>query len=195
MGHTSTKGATATGTFQPGPETSVVDADLTRELEPGSHDVGWLAQRGHVPLGYLGDAAKTAATFPVIAGVRFAVPGDRAIWREDGIIELLGRDSVTINSGGEKIYAEEVEQALAHHPAVYDVIVVGRPSEQWGQEVVAIVQVAANASVTDEELLAEAEKHVARYKLPKAFLYRPALVRSPAGKADYRWARDQALEG
>lgn len=194
MGHTSMKGMAATGTFQPGPETSVVDADLTRELEPGSNDVGWLAQRGHVPLGYLGDEAKTTATFPVIEGVRFSVPGDRAIWREDGIIELLGRDSVTINSGGEKIFAEEVEQAIAHHPAVYDVICVGRPSEQWGSEVVAIVQVAANASVTDEDLLAEAEKHIARYKLPKAFVYRQQLVRSPAGKADYRWAREQALQ-
>ncbi|MGI8710969.1 MAG: acyl-CoA synthetase [Acidimicrobiales bacterium] len=192
MGHTSTKGAAATGTFQPGPETSVVDADLTAELAPGSPDVGWLAQRGHVPLGYLGDAAKTAATFPVIGGTRFAVPGDRAVWREDGIIELLGRDSVTINSGGEKIYAEEVEQALAHHPAVYDVIVVGRPSEQWGSEVVAVVQLAEGASVTEEELLAEAQNHVARYKLPKAVVYRDALQRSPAGKADYRWARSQA---
>ncbi len=147
-----------------------------------------------MPLGYLGDAAKTAATFPVIGGVRFAVPGDRANWRADGVIELLGRDSVTINSGGEKIFAEEVEQALAHHPAVYDVIVVGRPSEQWGSEVVAIVQVAHDATVTDDELLAEAQRHIARYKLPKAFVYRDALVRSPAGKADYRWAKEQALE-
>lgn len=193
MGHTSMKGAAATGVFQPGPETSVVDAELTRQLEPGDDHVGWLAQRGHVPLGYLADADKTARTFPVIAGTRYAVPGDRAIWRADGIIELLGRDSVTINSGGEKIFAEEVEQALAHHPAVYDVIVVGRPSEQWGSEVVAIVQLAEGASATDDELLAEAEKHIARYKLPKAFVYRDALVRSPAGKADYRWARDQAV--
>ncbi len=192
MGHTSMKGATATGTFDPGPETSVVSADLSRELEPGSEETGWLAQRGHVPLGYLGDADKTAATFPVIDGTRFAVPGDRANWRADGVIELLGRDSVTINSGGEKIYAEEVEQALAHHPSVYDVIVVGRASERWGSEVVAVVQLAEGASVTDEELLAEAERHVARYKLPKAFVYRDSLVRSPAGKADYRWARSQA---
>jgi acyl-CoA synthetase (AMP-forming)/AMP-acid ligase II len=194
MGHTSMKGATATGTFQPGPETSVVSADLSAELEPGSTETGWLAQRGHVPLGYLGDAAKTAATFPVIGGTRFAVPGDRANWNEDGIIELLGRDSVTINSGGEKIFAEEVEQALAHHPSVYDVIVVGRPSEQWGSEVVAIVQLAEGATATDDELLAEAVTHVARYKLPKAFVYRDTLVRSPAGKADYRWAREQALD-
>jgi len=193
MGHTSAKGSTSTGTFDPGPETSVVSADLSHELAPGSEETGWLAQRGHVPLGYLGDAAKTAATFPVIEGVRFAVPGDRANWRADGVIELLGRDSVTINSGGEKIYAEEVEQALAHHPAVYDVIVVGRPSERWGAEVVAIVQLAEGATATEAELLAEAQRHVARYKLPKAFVFRPELQRSPAGKADYRWAKEQAL--
>ncbi|QXC62577.1 acyl-CoA synthetase [Aquihabitans sp. G128] len=193
MGHTSAKGATSTGTFDPGPETSVVSADLAHELAPGADETGWLAQRGHVPLGYLGDAAKTAATFPVIDGTRFAVPGDRANWRADGVIELLGRDSVTINSGGEKIYAEEVEQALAHHPAVYDVIVVGRPSERWGSEVVAIVQLAEGATVTEEELLAEAQRHIARYKLPKSFVFRPELQRSPAGKADYRWAKEQAL--
>jgi len=194
MGHTSMKGSAATGVFQPGPETSVVDAGLTQELSAGAAEVGWLAQRGHVPLGYLGDPDKTAATFPVIGGTRFAVPGDRAIWKADGIIELLGRDSVTINSGGEKIFAEEVEQALAHHPDVYDVIVVGRPSEQWGSEVVAIVQVADGSVVTSEDLLAEAVKHIARYKLPKAFVFRTELVRSPAGKADYRWAREQALD-
>jgi acyl-CoA synthetase (AMP-forming)/AMP-acid ligase II len=195
MGHTSTRGATATGTFDPGPETSVVSADLTRVLAPGSDETGWLTQQGHVPLGYLGDADKTAATFPVIAGTKFAVPGDRANWRADGIIELLGRDSVTINSGGEKIYAEEVEQALARHPGVYDAIVVGRDSERWGSEVVAVVQLAEGVTVTDEELLAEAETHLARYKLPKALVYRDALVRSPAGKADYRWARAQAQAG
>jgi acyl-CoA synthetase (AMP-forming)/AMP-acid ligase II len=195
MGHTSAKGATATGTFTPGPETSVVSADLTEELAPGSPETGWLAQRGHVPLGYLGDEAKTAATFPVIAGTRYAVPGDRANWRADGIIELLGRDSVTINSGGEKIFAEEVEQAIARHPKVYDVMVVGRPSEQWGSEVVAIVQPAEGETLTDDELLEAIATSLARYKLPKAFIYRDVLVRSPAGKADYRWARAQAEGG
>ncbi len=192
MGHTSMKGATATGTFTPGPETSVVNAELTAELSPGDEETGWLAQRGHVPLGYLGDEAKTLATFPVIGGTRFAVPGDRAIWKADGIIELLGRDSVTINSGGEKIYAEEVEQAIARHPKVYDVIVVGRPSERWGSEVVAVVQPAEGESVTADELLAEITSSLARYKLPKAFIFRDTIVRSPAGKADYRWARAQA---
>ena len=192
MGHTSMRGATATGTFTPGPETSVVNADLTGELAPGSDETGWLAQRGHVPLGYLGDEAKTKATFPVINGTRYAVPGDRANWRADGIIELLGRDSVTINSGGEKIYAEEVEQAIARHPKVYDVIVVGRPSERWGSEVVAVVQTSEGETVTAEELLEEIATSLARYKLPKAFVFRETIVRSPAGKADYRWARGEA---
>ncbi|MCU1452542.1 MAG: fatty-acid-CoA ligase [Acidimicrobiales bacterium] len=193
MGHTSTKGATATGEFTPGPGTVVVSEDLTRVLEPGDPAVGWLAQQGHVPLGYLDDPDKTARTFPVIAGTRYSVPGDRATWRTDGIIDLLGRDSVTINSGGEKIFAEEVEQAIAHHRDVYDVVVVGRPSEQWGAEVVALVQLADGATVTDQQLLDQAATHIARYKLPKQIVRLDQLVRSPAGKADYRWAKDQAL--
>ena len=151
-----------------------------------------LAQRGRVPLGYLGDADKTARTFPVIDGVRYSVPGDRARLTEAGVIELYGRDSVTINSGGEKIFAEEVEQAIAHHPDVYDVVVAGRPSERWGQEVVAVVQLRDGARPDPETLLTEAATHVARYKLPKAFRFVDSIVRSPAGKADYRWAKEQA---
>ncbi len=192
MGHTSTKGMAATGEFTPGPGTVVVSERIDRLLTPGDGLVGWLAQKGFVPLGYLGDADKTARAFPTIEGVRYSIPGDRARWRVDGVIELLGRDSVTINSGGEKIFAEEVEQAIARHPAVYDVIVVGRPSDRWGQEVVALVRLADGVTVTDEDLLAECEKHIARYKFPKKFLYLPELVRSPAGKADYRWAKEVA---
>ena len=154
--------------------------------------IGWLAQRGYVPLGYKGDAVKTAATFPVVAGVRCAVPGDRARHLADGAIELLGRDSVTINSGGEKIFAEEVEMAVASHPAVADVVVAGRPSERWGQEVVAVVALTDGATVDADELIAHAATSLARYKLPKAVVFRPVIERSPAGKADYRWAREQA---
>ncbi len=194
MGVTSGAGSVSTGTFVPGPGTVVVDAELSRVLEPGDDEIGWLAQRGPVPLGYLGDAAKTERTFPVIDGARYSVPGDRARLLGDGQIELLGRDSVTINSGGEKIFAEEVEQALIGHPAVADVVVAGRPSERWGQEVVALVQVAEGHAVTVQELLEEAGRHVARYKLPKAIAFLPHIVRSPAGKADYRWARERALE-
>jgi acyl-CoA synthetase (AMP-forming)/AMP-acid ligase II len=170
----------------------VVSEDLSRVLAPGDEELGWFAQKGRVPLGYLGDAAKTARTFPVVAGVRHSVPGDRARWRADGAIEVLGRDSVCINSGGEKIFAEEVEHALKQHPAVYDVVVAGRPSQRWGEEVVAIVQLRAGAAPGESELLAEAGKHVARYKLPKVFVWRQKIERSPSGKPDYRWAREQA---
>ncbi|WP_156685861.1 acyl-CoA synthetase [Mycobacterium sp. Marseille-P9652] len=195
MHHMSMRGAVSTGTFNAGPDTFVAAEDLTAILPPGHDGMGWLAQRGHVPLGYKGDAAKTAATFPVIGGVRYAVPGDRARHREDGTIELLGRDSVTINSGGEKIFAEEVETAIASHPAVADVVVAGRPSERWGQEVVAVVALAEGAAADADELVAHAGRSLARYKLPKAVVFRPHVERSPSGKADYRWAREQAVNG
>lgn len=193
MSHMSAPGAVSTGTFKAGPDTCVVAEDFSRVL-PATHEgLGWLAQRGYVPLGYKGDAAKTAATFPVIEGVRYAIPGDRARQLDGGVVELLGRDSVTINSGGEKIFAEEVESAIASHPAVRDVVVAGRPSERWGQEVVAVVAVNDGAQVDADELIRHAETSIARYKLPKAIVFRPAIERSPAGKADYRWAREQAL--
>ena len=190
--HMSASGAVSTGTFNPGPDTFVVSEDLDGVLEQGHDGIGWLAQRGHVPLGYKGDAAKTAETFPIVDGVRYAVPGDRARHLADGAIELLGRDSVTINSGGEKIFAEEVEMAVASHPAVADVVVASRPSERWGQEVVAVVALADGASADADELIAHASTSLARYKLPKAVVFRPFIERSPAGKADYRWAREQA---
>ncbi|OBF62518.1 acyl-CoA synthetase [Mycobacterium sp. 852002-50816_SCH5313054-b] len=195
MHHMSAPGAVSTGTFNAGPDTFVAAEDMAAILAPGHEGMGWLAQRGYVPLGYKGDAAKTANTFPVIEGVRYAVPGDRARHRADGAIELLGRDSVTINSGGEKIFVEEVETAIASHPAVADVVVAGRPSERWGQEVVAIVAIAEGASAEADELVTHAAKSLARYKLPKAVVFRPVIERSPAGKADYRWAHEQAVNG
>ncbi len=179
--------------FNPGTETGVVAADFSRVLGPGG-DEGWLARRTLIPLGYLGDAEKTARTFPVIDGVRWSVPGDRARFLPDGRIELLGRDSVTINSGGEKIFAEEVEAAMAEHPDVYDVVVAGRPSERWGNEVVAIVQLRDGSDPSDEDLLDTCQHHVARYKLPKAIIRTAKVQRSPAGKADYRWAKEIAVE-
>ncbi|KMO84729.1 acyl-CoA synthetase [Mycolicibacterium chubuense] len=195
MTHMSGQGAVSTGTFTAGPDTSVAAEDLSALLEPGHDGMGWLAQRGYVPLGYKGDPVKTAATFPVIDGVRYSVPGDRARHLADGAIELLGRDSVTINSGGEKIFAEEVESAVASHPAVADVVVAGRPSERWGQEVVAVVALADGGDASAEELIDHAAQVIARYKLPKAVVFRPVIERSPAGKADYRWAREQAISG
>ena len=179
-------------TFTPQPDTAVVDDAMTRVLEPGETG-GWLARRDRVPLGYLGDAAKTARTFPVIDGVRWSVPGDRADVLADGRITLLGRESVTINTGGEKVFAEEVERALAAHPAVRDAIVVGRPSPRWGSEVVAVVELEDGATATDESLLAGCAEHVARYKLPKAVVRVARIQRSPSGKADYGWAQQQAM--
>jgi 3-oxocholest-4-en-26-oate---CoA ligase len=192
MSHLSMPGAVSTGTFNRGPDTFVAAEDFGSLLQPGHDGMGWLAQRGYVPLGYKGDAAKTAATFPIIDGVRYAVPGDRARHRADGVIELLGRDSVCVDSGGEKIFVEEVETAIASHPSVADVVVIGRPSERWGQEVVAVVALADGALAEAEELIAHAAKSLARYKLPKAVVFRPVIERSPSGKADYRWAREQA---
>jgi acyl-CoA synthetase (AMP-forming)/AMP-acid ligase II len=191
MNHLSTAEDTSSGRFNPGPGTQVVSEDLDKVLEPGHDGIGWLAQTGWVPLGYFADPDKTARTFPVIDGVRYSVPGDRARLLASGEIELLGRDSVTINSGGEKIFAEEVERAIAGHPAVHDVVVVGRASERWGQEVVALVELSERAEATPEDIVTHAAQHVARYKLPKDVLFLDAIQRSPSGKADYRWAKAQ----
>ena len=179
----------STGTFDRSPTAVVLSEDLSERLEAGSTELGWLAQTGRVPLGYLGDPDKTARTFPMIGGVRHAVAGDRARILPDGAIELHGRDSVTINTGGEKVFAEEVEQALKGHPAVFDVVVVGRPNERWGQEVVGVIQLRADRpDPSDDELRSTASQHIARYKLPKAFIRVERIQRSPSGKPDYRWA-------
>ena len=180
--------------FELGSDGLVLSADLTRVLAPGDEELGWLAKAGRIPLGYLGDADKTERTFPVLFGRRHVIVGDRARMLADGHAELHGRDSVTINSGGEKIFAEEVEQAVLRHPAVADVVVCGRPSQRWGSEVVAIVALVPDDSATAEDLLARAGESIARYKLPKEIIFTDQVQRSPAGKADYRWAAQQAVE-
>ncbi len=192
MSHVSTGGGATTGTFAITPGNHVLSADLDRELEPGDPELGWLAKSGRLALGYLNDRAKTQRSYPVVDGTRYAVPGDRARLRADGVVELHGRDSVTINSGGEKIFAEEVEAAIKSHEAVYDCVVAGRASERWGQEVVAIVRVRDGYGVSRTALIAEAERHIARYKLPKQIVFVNEVVRSPSGKADYRWAKQVA---
>ena len=193
MSHVSTKGSGAsTGSFAPAPGSVVLDDALTTVLAPGHEGIGWLAKGGRIPLGYLGDPEKTARTFPTVGGARYSVPGDRARLRADGIVELHGRDSVTINSGGEKIFAEEVEAAVMRHPDVHDAVVCGRPSEQWGQEVVALVRLREGATVGVDDIRATAGEHLARYKVPKVVVFLEEIVRSPAGKADYRWAKATA---
>lgn len=195
--HMSAIGGASTGTFPLSPKNHVLSEDLTEVLEPGHTEsghpeAGWLAKSGRLALGYLGDAEKTAKTYPVINGVRYVVPGDRAVLTSDGHVEMRGRDSVTINSGGEKIFAEEVEMAVKSHPSVLDCVVTGRPSERWGNEVVAIVHLRSDSTTSNQDLIEEAAKHIARYKLPKDFVYVDHIVRSPSGKADYRWAKSIA---
>ncbi len=194
LAHVSAGSKATTGTFAISPGNHVLSADLDRELQPGEDELGWLAKSGRLALGYLGDATKTERTYPLIDGVRYAIPGDRARLRADGVVELHGRDAVTINSGGEKIFAEEVESAIKAHPGVYDCVVAGRPSERWGNEVVAVVRMRSGSPPDEASLLAEAELHIARYKLPKAFVFVTDVVRSPSGKADYRWAKKIAAD-
>jgi len=190
----STGGSDATtGDFEPSPDNTVLREDLSGEVAPGSGERGWLARRGHVPLGYYKDPEKSARTFPIIGGVRYAVPGDRAILEAAGRLRLLGRDSVTINTGGEKVFAEEVEHALKHHPSVYDAVVVGTPHERWGQQVIALVRLREGAAASEDDLRGVAGEHLAAFKLPRRVLFVDEIVRSPSGKPDYRWAREAAL--
>lgn len=174
-------------------EVSVVDEEL-RPVGPGG--TGRVARSGHVPLGYFGDQAATAATFPVINAVRWAILGDQAQVREDGSIVLLGRGATCINSGGEKVYPEEVEQALKAHQAVLDAVVAGVADERFGERVAAVVQVRDGAGeVSADELRTHCRDIVAGYKVPARIEFVPAILRSPAGKADYAWARDVLSRG
>ncbi|QCQ92807.1 acyl-CoA synthetase [Rhodococcus sp. SGAir0479] len=173
----------------PSPRTRVVDSDFST-VQPGSDTVGYLARSGHVPLGYYNDPVKTAATFPVVDGVRLSVLGDLARVEPDGSIVVLGRGSSCINTGGEKVYAEEVEEAIKSHPDIEDALVAGIPDPTYGQRVSAVVQPRGGASSLDhDELIAHCRTRIAGYKVPRTVVVVPEIRRSPAGKADYRWAK------
>jgi acyl-CoA synthetase (AMP-forming)/AMP-acid ligase II len=192
------KGAKANAggpTVTPGADVVILDEQL--EIIPQGDDrIGKLGRGGNIPLGYFNDPKKTAETFVVAAdGRRYAVSGDSAQWTEDGRITMLGRGSVSINSGGEKIFPEEVEQALKAHPAVFDCTVVGVPDERWGQRVAAVVQFSEGTTATLEELDAHARGHIAGYKVPRELHVVDQIVRSPSGKPDYRWAKSLAESG
>lgn len=178
--------------FQMGDDTVVLD-DSGRPLEPGTGVIGRLARCGNIPLGYYKDPVKTAATFVEYDGRRWVLPGDMALVEADGTITLLGRGSVSINSGGEKIYPEEVEAALKGHEDVFDVVVVGVPDERWGERVVAVVKARPGTTITLEELTEHTKRKLASYKAPRALVLVDEVVRSPSGKADYRWAKATAL--
>ncbi|HOW92974.1 MAG TPA: acyl-CoA synthetase, partial [Mycolicibacterium fallax] len=186
------KGASAAG----GPRvtidrnTVVLDED-GNEVVPGSGVRGIIAKRGHIPVGYYKDEVKTAETFRTINGVRYAIPGDYAEVAADGSVTMLGRGSVSINSGGEKIYPEEVEAALKGHPDVFDALVVGVPDERYGQHVAAVVAPRPGAALTLAELDGFVRSEIAGYKVPRSLWVVDEVKRSPAGKPDYRWAKDQ----
>ncbi len=175
-------------------ETVVLDDDLA-EVAPGSAVVGRVARRGNIPLGYYNDPEKTAATFPVVNGVRHAVPGDFATVEADGRITLLGRGSVSINSGGEKIFPEEVESALKSHPSVWDATVVGVPDERWGERIAAVVALRPGDHADLGELQSHCRTRLAGYKVPRQLHIVAEVERSPSGKPDYVWARGVALAG
>jgi 3-oxocholest-4-en-26-oate---CoA ligase len=193
---TSGAGNTPTqGRFAPRDDALVLDDDL-RPVKPGSGVVGRLARRGPVALGYYNDPEKTAATFPVIDGVRYIVTGDHATVEADGTVQVLGRGSACINTGGEKVYPDEVEGALKSHPGVADAMVVGVPDERFGERVVALVVVRGTrgdqASVPPD-LDDHVRRRVAGYKAPRQVFAVEAVERFPSGKPDYAWARERAL--
>jgi acyl-CoA synthetase (AMP-forming)/AMP-acid ligase II len=171
--------------------TLVLDENLD-PVEPGSGTVGMLARFGHIPLGYYKDPVKTAATFKEKDGIRYVIPGDMATVDEEGSVIFLGRGSVCINTGGEKVYPEEVEEALKHHDHVEDAVVVGVPDDRWGQRVEALVTVREAADL--DAVAAFCRTRVAGYKVPRNIWIVADLNRQPSGKPDYRWAKDKAIE-
>jgi acyl-CoA synthetase (AMP-forming)/AMP-acid ligase II len=173
--------------------TAVLDDDGA-PVGPGSGIQGRLARRGHIPLRYHNDPEKTARTFIERDGVRWSIPGDMATVEADGSITLLGRGSLSINTGGEKVFPEEVEEPLRDHPAVADAVVVGVPDERWGERVVAVVEPRPGETPTLEELRAHCRTRIAGYKIPRELVIVEKVIRSPAGKADYAWAKRRALE-
>jgi len=168
--------------------------DDGRDVVPGSGEDGVLAVAGRLPLGYHHDPEATARMFREVGGVRYATPGDRARVHADGSIELLGRGSACINTGGEKVYPEEVEQVLRRHPGIVDAAVVGVPDDRWGEMVTALVELTPG-HVLDDSLRAHARAHLAGYKVPKRFLAIATLPRTVAGKPDYPRLRAMAVVG
>jgi acyl-CoA synthetase (AMP-forming)/AMP-acid ligase II len=177
--------------FKMNENTAVLD-DHLRPVAPGSGVVGRVALRRHIPLGYYKDAQKTARTFVEVDGVRWVLPGDLARVEADGTVTVFGRGSMCINSGGEKIFPEEVEAALKSHPAVFDAIVVGVPDERWGERVAAVVQPRPGCKPTLQELDAHCRTQIAGYKVPRELHLVAQMSRSPSGKPDYPWAKEVA---
>ena len=187
MGASVSSGTSAarTAEFSLGPSVTVLD-DAGRPVQPGSEVVGRLALGGRVPLGYYKDEAKTAATFPVVDGVRYSVPGDLAEVRADGSIHVLGRGSSVINTAGEKVFPEEVEEVLKTYPGIEDAVVVGVPDERFGETVIGVVEPAPGAEIDEDKLVAHVKTHLAGFKAPRRIRVVRSIGRSPNGKVDYK---------
>ncbi|MGO9195932.1 MAG: AMP-binding protein [Acidimicrobiales bacterium] len=190
----STAGAEAhTASFKIGERAKVID-DEGNDVVPGSGKPGRIALGGRIPVGYYKDVEKTASTFVTIGGERYSVPGDYAIVEADGSLRLLGRGSVSINTGGEKVYPEEVEEVLKTQPAVADAAVVGVPDERFGEAITAVVELAPGGEATDGELVDHVKAHIAHFKAPRHVVFVDSVGRSPAGKVDYKMLRALAMD-
>ena len=194
MGFGHSHGDTRTDTFTLREGGLVLSEDYSHFLAPGEHEVGWAAREGRIPLGYFNDPDATRKTFPEVDGKRVVISGDRAALEADGTMRLYGRDSLVVNTGGEKVFVEEVEEVLRAHPGIADVLVVGRPSERWGEEIVALIQPRDGAGTAHELLYAHCTSQLAPFKAPKEFIVVEQVRRLGNGKADYRWAKRQATE-
>jgi len=175
-----------------GPGTVVLDPETGRPIEAGSGEIGKVARTGDIPLEYYKDPKKTAETFIHFGGTRYVMPGDFAQVEADGSVTMLGRGSVSINSGGEKIFPEEVEQAVKSHPDVYDCVVIGVPDERWGSRVAAVIETRPGAAPALEDIQNHCRTRIAGYKLPRELHTVRQIERAPSGKPDYRWAKQVA---
>jgi 3-oxocholest-4-en-26-oate---CoA ligase len=194
MGFGHSQGDTRTDTFTLREGGLILSEDYSRFLRPGEREIGWAAREGRIPLGYFNDPDATRKTFPEVDGKRVVISGDRASLEEDGTLRLYGRDSLVVNTGGEKVFVEEVEEVLRAYPSVADALVVGRPSDRWGEELVALVELRDGADAAREPLHAHCTSQLARFKAPKDYIFVEYVHRLGNGKADYRWAKTQATE-
>src|SRR5262249_42199351 len=188
---TTKDGEVTTAKFTLGTDVAVFTLDH-QPMAAGSSEPGFIARGGNIPVGYWKDPEKTARTFPTIGGRRWSIPGDYCLLHEDGSITLLGRGSVCINTAGEKVYPEEVEEVLKQHAAVEDALVVGVPDEKWGNAVTGIVEVAPGARFDERTLREHVRSLLAGYKTPKRIVVIERMFRAPNGKADYKAAADYA---
>jgi 3-oxocholest-4-en-26-oate---CoA ligase len=196
MGTSVSSGTAAehTARFTLSPDVRVLDPESNKDVTPGSGEAGVLALGGRNPVGYYKDPDKSAATFREIDGIRYSVPGDYATVDAEGAIHLLGRGSVVINTGGEKVFPEEVEEVLKLHPAVADAVAVGIPDERFGQAVAAAVELRPDATATGHELIEHVRARLAAYKAPRRVHFVESIGRSPAGKVDYARIRAETTE-